>query len=350
MRSIHFVFIFLWAFTSYANEDLVFSKVFPEFSQLQIETVVQKKSSSKFAELYNDLDRYYLAAPLGTLTQQQFDYLIQFYGSRSKVSYEASRNYDLTDFLPPSIQAVINQTFNPIEYSFEPLYDEQYDSLLENDSDSAMDFWALRKNGLGTQTNCWNTTFENLNAILFNSTQYRLFLPGRWTANDEVDSNSQIIPFDDITTWDMLVIREKSFVAPDSAMLMHTAIFLNKNVVFEKTDSSANDPYRLSLVQDVLAKYKEIFGDQLVVEYRRVQKPFLNDTSYTMDPIVLNIIKKLHPQVDTNSIAAGCETGMGGGCDMYLQAVVPTEIITYKKTGRGILKGPKRVLDRFSPL
>lgn len=349
MRSIHFVFIFLWAFTSYANEDLVFSKVFPEFSQLQIEASVQKKSSTKFSELYNEQDRYYLTTSLGPLTRQQFDSLIQHYGSRSQVSFDAERSYELSDFLPPSIQAVINQTFSPIEHSFgESLYNEEYDSLL--DSESAIDLWALRKNGLGTQTNCWNTTFENINAILFNSTTYRLFLPGRWTANDEVDANTQMISENEIQLWDILVIREKSFVVPDVAMLMHTAIFLNKNVVFEKTDSTENDPYRLSLAQDVLAKYKEIFGDQLVVEYRRVQKPFLSEMMYSSDPIVLNIIKKFHPQVDTNTIVAGCETGMGGGCDVYLQAVVPTEIIIYKKTGRGILKGPKRVLDRFSPL
>ncbi len=348
MRTFNFLLTLLISTSVFAG-DLSFSVVFPEFAKLNIAANVEKKESKRFAELGYEQDRYYLSVNLGKISQTQFNSLQAFYGSRSQVSYESTRNYDLSDFLPPSIQAVTNQTFAPIEYSFGALHEAtEYDYL--QDTDSAVDLWALSKNGLMTQTNCWNTTFENLNAILFNKTTYRLFLPGRWTANDEVDSSSQLIQEKDLQPWDMLIIREKSSVAPDTAMLMHTALFINKNVVFEKTDTSENDPYRLSLVQDVLTKYKEVFGDQLVVEHRRATQPLFNEIPYMNDPIIQEIIKKYHPDVNTNFIASGCETGMGGGCDMYLEAVVPTEIIIYKKTGRGILKGPKNALDRFSPL
>ena len=348
MRTFSFLFLTFLTLSGFAATDLSFSQEFPEFAKLNLSAQVEQKTSKKFENLYELQNQYALKVNLGQISKIQYEYLMAHYGRRSQVSYDAKRNYDLSDFLPPSMQAVIDQTFTPVNYSFEMLYDEKFDSLLE--TDSGMDLWALRKNGLGTATNCWNTTFENLNAILFNKTTYRLTVPPRWTANDEVDTSSQVIAESDVQLWDMLVIREKSHLAEDFAMLMHTAIFLNKNVVFEKTDSSENDPYRMSLVKDVLAKYKTIFGDNLVVEYRRATLPFLAEETYLQDPIILELIKKNHPDVDTNFIISGCETGLGGGCDVYLTAVVPTEIITYKKTGRGVLKGPKRILESFSPL
>ncbi len=347
MRTFNFLVALLFSTSVFAGE-LSFSTVFPEFADLNIAANVEKKNSKKFAELSYEQDRYYLSVQLGKVSQAQFDSLNAFYGSPSQVAYETSRKYDLSDFLPPSIQAVINQSFSPIFHITDGLYSQKYEYLL--DTDSGMDLWALRKNGLSTVTNCWNTTFENLNAILFKKQTYRLTVPSRWTANDEVDIVSTVIADDDVQLWDMLVIREKSLVAEDTSMLMHTAIFLNKNVVFEKTDSSENDPYRMSLVKDVLAKYKEIFGDQLVVEYRRVVQPFLEKEYYVQDPIILELIKQQDATVNTDFIAAGCETGLGGGCDMFLTAVVPASIIIHKKTGRGILKAPKNVLDRFLPL
>lgn len=348
MGLLHFFFVIFLASSVFAAGKPSFSEVFPEFSTLNLSATMEKKDSKKFADLSYEQDRYYLSVQFGKVSQTQFDALKSFYGSRSQVAYQDTRSYDLSDFLPPSIQAVINQTFSPIFHNTDGLYSEKYEYLL--DTDSGMDFWALRKNGLSTVTNCWNTTFENINAIVFGKNTYRLTVPSRWTAGDEVDAASKVIDRDDVQLWDMLVIREKSFVSEDSSMLMHTALFLNKNVVFEKTDSSENDPYRLSLVKDVLAKYKEIFGEHLIVEYRRATQPFLQTEVYMQDPIILELIKKLDASVNTDFISAGCETGMGGGCDMYLTTVVPTEIITYKKTGRGILKGPKNVLDRFSPL
>ncbi len=347
MRTFNFLLALLISTSVFAG-DLSFSGVFPEFAKLNITANVEKKDSKKFAEFSYHQDRYYLSVSLGKVSQTHFDSLHAYYGARSQVAYDSQHNYDLSDFLPPSMQAVINQSFAPIFHNTDGLYSQKYEYLF--DTDSGMDLWALRKNGLSTVTNCWNTTFENLNAILFNKQTYRLTVPSRWTANDEVDLVSQSIAEDDVQLWDMLVIRQKSSVAEDGAMLMHTAIFLNKNVVFEKTDSSENDPYRMSLVKDVLAKYKEIFGEQLVVEYRRVSQPFLEKEYFVQDPMILELIKQQDASVNTSFIAAGCETGLGGGCDMFLTTVVPTEIIIYKKTGRGILKGPKNVLDRFSPL
>ncbi len=343
----HFVLVvFVWP--TFADESLPFEETFPEFAQLSIGARVEKKTSSKFDSLYSEQDKYYLSVSLEKLSKPQFDALRAQYGSRSQVPYQPERNYNLSDFLPPSMQAVIDQTFTPVSYSFEALNEtEEYEHLLE--SDSGVDFWALKKNGLGIQTNCWNTTFENLNAILFDKTEYRIYVPARWTADGDVDLHSEKIKQQDIKLWDMLIVREKSVNDGEIAMLMHTAILINENVVFEKTDSSENDPYRLSLVEDVVAKYQEIFGDRLVVEYRRATQAF-PEQPYLSDPIILSIIKKFHPEVNIDTIASGCETGMGGGCDMYHTSVVSTEIITYKKTGRGILRGPKSTLDRFSPL
>jgi hypothetical protein len=112
MSTLSFLLALLFSYSIIA-EELSFPAVFPEFAKLSLDASVKKKDSKKFADLSNDQDRYYLSVPIGKISQTQFNSLNAFYGSQSKVTYDGSRNYDLSDFLPASIQTVINKTFSP---------------------------------------------------------------------------------------------------------------------------------------------------------------------------------------------------------------------------------------------
>lgn len=338
----------LFSLTLWATSTVSIQESFPESLNWGLEPKITKEYDARFNELYEEEDRYFLKIDLGILTRDQFQNLKNHFGNKSEVPFSSLKNYQLSDFLPPSVQAVIDQSFNVATYNLDGIHnDPNIDKLLE--SDSGIDIWALQKNGLYNQINCWNTSFENINTILFNSKDYRLYLPGRWQAQDEIEEKTKIITVEEAQPWDLIVIRKKSAMDESASELMHTALVINSKIVFEKTDSTDNDPIRLSLLKDVLQKYQRLFEEDLVVEYRRALKP-LGEIHPLEDPIVLNLIKKYEPKIQFDWIYGGCETGLGGGCDYFLGELIHTKVIVSKKTGRGLLQGPRRALDRFSTL
>lgn len=348
-------FILLSLNSAFAAETLNPADVVPEIAAAGISVTVTKLTDPRFSELSEVEDRYYLDIQLGRLTQAQYNTLKQMYGSHNFMVYEASRNYNLLDFLPASMQAVANQVFQRKDHDLEFLRGEEYNRLLEDEeADYGMDLWALRKNGIETATNCWSTTIQNLNYIYFpQNYRYQLSLPGRWQADEVLksDDNSSAVGAGQERVYDALLVSMADTNMEDSVMLQHSAIHIGKKIIFEKTDSSNNDPYRIALTRDVLAKYGRIFGEQLRTQTRRYGKavlvaaqPYGSDTHAVITDILQRI--SLRP----SEVAAGCETSMGGGCDYFITEARTAEVIVNPATKRGILKAPQSLLRRFESL
>lgn len=347
---------------AFAKELLNAASVVPEITALGIRAQVEKLVDPRFAQLRENEDKYFLNIKLGRLSQRQFAQLQALYGRQNFTTYRADREYNLIDFLPASMQAVANQVFKPAHYSFRFLQEPPYDNFqaspgFENDD---MDYGALSKNHMSSQTNCWNTTIENLNYLYFNRAgsqkSYGLYLPGRWQADDALKSNessSPVAPGREKIYDGMLLSMVNAGVVGDPGMLQHSAILLGSKIVFEKTDGQENDPYRISLRADVEAKYQRIFENLLKIEFRRYGKAPIEVRGLRNDfsPAIREMIEKgTQKPYSSMQIGGGCETSFGGGCDYYLYEKHTARVVKNPRSERGILLAPQSLLLRFEGL
>lgn len=334
------------------------SSVAPELEALGLRPEIVKRVDPRLKKLFEPEDQYFLEVKLGKITRAQYDGLMDLYGRKSKVPYDANRAYDLLDFLPPFIQATANQVFLPKNYNTERL--RKY----WGDTESPDKFMIL-KNGIASFTNCWNTTIEVLRSLhpRGGDTVF-LYWPGRWTASDEMqdDEFMRKLPEGEARIGDVLMVLAKgplSVPGDEEGVLQHTAYLVTSGLVFERTDTSENDAYRISYRADVEQKYRRVFSDEeRLIQYRRfVGADFFDRPTYTnfsdresWDARDEALLQRLLPGINTKRITAGCETGMGGGCDVVTIEAHEAKIVTNPQTGRGILYAPRALLDRFVPL
>ncbi len=71
-------------------------------------------------------------------------------------------------------------------------------------------------------------------------------------------------------------------------LLQHAAVYIDKDIYFEKTDSSRNDAYRLVAASEVEAKMKSLFGNGLRVEFRRLKPGAKFERLMTFVPLGTN--------------------------------------------------------------
>ena len=362
IKNIILLIVFILPGALSAKQLLNAADVVPEILALGIRAQVEKLTDPRLQNLRNSEDKYFLNIKLGRLSAQQFAQLQRLYGRKNFTTYQANRDYNLIDFLPASMQAVVNQVFTPVHYSFDFLNQPPYDRVLDdpkNEGD-AMDIEALSKNSMSSQTNCWNTTIENLNFLHFgtlNSTStYNLYLPGRWQADEALksDQSSTLVAAGTEKVYDALLISLVSAgVEGDPGILQHSAILLGSKLVFEKTDSQDHDPYRLALRADVLAKYTRLLESEMKLEYRRYGKKQIEASGARTEvsPLLREILEKgMNKPLSSTAIGVGCETGFGGGCDYYLFEKLSARVMKSPRSERGILLAPQSVLRRFEGL
>jgi hypothetical protein len=326
--------------------------VVPEIVAIGIQPKVQKISIKKLSRLSDPLDQYYLNIKIGSVSPEQFIQLKALYGNLSQVPYEAQKNYNLIDFLPPVIQATVNHSFFSRNYNTDKLDPRK----LKTDEDREA-FWGIMKNGVSFFTNCWNTTIETLRFL--NTTNlppqnlYTIRWPGRWEADDMLKSDdfSAEVESQNAQFGDAMLISQISPAGEEFTMLQHSALVLGNNLVFEKTDGSKDDPFRLSLRSDVVEKYNHIFEKELSIKFRRYggsKKPLPADfprEEFTAKQ--KRFLTQVNPFIPLDRLSAGCDSGMGGGCDPMVTEFDQAEIVINPKTGRGELAGKKSLIKRF---
>ncbi|MAZ47659.1 MAG: hypothetical protein CME65_03800 [Halobacteriovoraceae bacterium] len=333
-------------------------KIENEFKTLGLKNVsVSKIRPTRLQNLREKEDRYYLEVKFGKLTRTEFEMLKNKFGHFSQVPYSSRRDYQLLDFLHPAMQAVANQTFKSQYSSMDGYFDYEGDNI-------PVELYMLERNGIGSFTNCWNTTLEitrmlTPHANLFEQT-FHMYWPGRWQTDDLLNNEDygQKISRKDLEYGDTVIVNSiEHAMGGLDYMLRHTAIALTPNLVFEKTDAGDNDAYRISLLEDVIQKYEGIFTveDELQIIYKKLSD---SEKAEIPTPVAGDIfgaeLRELaqghFPHVNFNSLSVGCETRMGGGCDQILTEVHRAGVRIYSRTGRGILLAPQKVLRRFQSL
>lgn len=340
------------------SSPVAMSTVLPELPELANAAATKVAlTGDRFEELKNPQDRYYLRVDFGTLGADRFQSLKTFFGGHSQVPFAADRRYELTDFLHPAMQAVVNQTFTVSQYEGKKLA-----SAGEPPPTSADDgTWdVLVENGIRVMTNCYGTTAEierMLHPERKGNTAYSLYWPSRLDADNWFSNGDYSVEVKEgeIRFGDVMVIRQR--LSPDgSSLIMHTAIVVSKNIVFEKTDSGDADPYRLALRQDDMEKYERLFGDDLVVEYRRFNGPGMKPLpekalpTNEMDAPMQKLVKRAFPQIMPENITFAFDVGIGGGNAPETNEILPSRVEIHKPTGRGILIAPRTTLHHFVAL
>lgn len=316
---------------------------------------IQKFTTPQLLSKSDPADQYYLKVHFGRLNAEDFEFLKTKYGGFSKVEHLADKEYSIEDFLPPAMQALINQTFEEIYHDVS--FADHVEASSEEDE---MTFFAFRKQGLGSFTNCWGTTLEVLRSMHadFNGV-LNLYWPGRWEAGDifERDEHSRALDeAEELRFGDVVAYRLKNLASPEFSSLQHTVIYLGDGLIFEKVDGRSTDPYRIAHLEDVTAKYQRLLEEDLVIHRRRVLGegkvifPTFEPAQDLFSADVAEVVKANLPQIDIRNITLGCEDRMGGGCDPVHTVAISTKLIQYKASGRGILSAPQSVLQRFKAL
>ena len=244
-------------------------------------------------------------------------------------------------------QALVNKTFQTESYSFSALGNiETTDKKTRETLDS---FFPLQKNGVEKMTNCWGTVLELIKADYSHNAKlsYDIYWMGRWEATDLFQDNtysSRVYPAD-VQTGDVILFFESTQSENHNkyVMLQHAAYVVTKDLVFEKTDTGSDQPFRPAWKNDVIKKFKKIFKNNLHVEYRRFhnknnllfQKPFVVPFEWTR--FEKNILRMANPSVISKKIIVGCESGMGGGCDQIHSIFTTIKIQIDAESGRGTL-------------
>lgn len=366
---------------------LTLADVLPEAQGLGISDArVRKLFDKRFNEIRSEFEenKYYLEVTFPSLGQAQFDGLMKLFGGHSRVTFTPGKAYELSDFLHPAMQALGAQTYEGIGYVGASDLTDLLDLFPEGGTDEQIRkrdlFAALWHNEFWSQANCYNTSAElvrMMHPAQGGNMDMFLYLPDRFQADGwfggglrqslnlpESDAFSRRVDDAQVAFGDVLVVRAKNRSFSDYPLLAHTAIVLSQKLLFEKTDSSRNDPYRVSLRADVVKMYERKFADTLVLDYRRfngegtqpIPAPKLPTGEIPDDGIDGSVhrmrerIKSDYPDLKIDNVTLSTDEGFGVGAIATNPSEIEPATVVIDSNGRGTLHADSRVLARFTRL
>lgn len=309
-------------------------------------------------------NRYLLNVSLGKLSATQFNYLKSYFalfrGSRTQ-EFQAEKHYNLSYFLPNAARALLNHRFVTQRTKIRSLTtDEKLHLELEKKYGSQDNFLnyvdqlLTKTGGVHSVTNCWNTALE-LTKNIFGQNEFKLYWPGRIQVSDLLqDSKEYFVEVQTPVPGDLMVVE---YTTPDSNgyyYLSHAAVYIQPGIVFEKTDSTDYDPYRLSLIEDTLKWSKRNLPNSRIRFLRAVKHlgnaingVSLSETIQSEFPRPnLDINDFLPESLHNKQLVTGHELRFGGGFD---ENVTIIETIQFKEEADGSVSivAPDSLKSRF---
>ena len=191
------------------------------------------------------------------LSQTQFDSIKKIYGGKTLVLYsgkESKSDWNLVDFLPGSIQAVNGHHFKTHEIVPPAAFPADFFKQLRMDSK------------VDVSMNCHATAYEVARTFLTSqgsNTPFTLFFLGDVSSFDffanRSDLSADVIPSLDLTPFEATQERNKGRIIGDvlqftDPTLLHSAVWIDDDLYFEKTDTDANAPFRLTTYSDMILR------------------------------------------------------------------------------------------------
>ena len=184
-----------------------------------------------------------LSFEFGKLSESEFNYLINTYSGWSKsktaVTYDRDRHYQLIDFLPPLIQALDSHRFVPESIKL----DRQRLNLNNLPANTQKQLYA----------NCWGVAYEVLRMARDPQVQPAIFMGQGSIMLDLLRDNSKQLlalkePEDSIPQaitqpGDIILIMHQSSAGRE--YLDHVAIAIDDGIYFEKAGTGAEVPIRI---------------------------------------------------------------------------------------------------------
>ena len=279
----------------------------------------------------------------GKVSQPQFEALKAEFGGQSKVPFEAGREYSAIDFLPPSLQGLVNKDLDapkPIELKGTK---------------------GLREMGEGNFTigltpNCHGTAWEAARAFQGQtSASHALFYGDAVTAGGQYETPGAfkaigsakpgVAPdfLEKLKAGDLVTFSEFQDGIGETALL-HSAVYAGGGLFFEKPDteddSYSETPYRLVTYDQMKAPIVDFLAAEPSVTARRPEKPLESGiTAFgTLDEA--NLTKWAQKKGTTlgKPLVMELEMGMGGGVRGMHVSVLDTHKVTIGANGRGVIE------------
>lgn len=289
-----------------------------------------------------------------SLTKEQYDLLMAHYGGQNLVPWQPNRAkpYQLVDFLPPKIQALVNRWLYPAGEP-EPRIPQGWRNP----------YTGYDVPVVSIDMNCWTTAYEVLRdwGKPFDQLIGRFAFIGGAEALETFSSpkhhsrktslphavimgNDPVARNRDRQVGDLLIIRTK---ASSMYSIAHAAIWIDDDLYFEKTNSGSDEPMRLALWDDVVSSYKVQDDPDLPMEMdfytiKGAAEPLPPQSAFTGRP-AFETDEPL-PEDLRKSIIFSLGVGLGGSFKEYSAArIVEFPLAQDANSGRAFLKGANLV-------
>ncbi|MES2855066.1 MAG: hypothetical protein V4692_04340, partial [Bdellovibrionota bacterium] len=331
-------------------------------------STARRKIEMPSSENLGNLESYTLEVEFGKLTQSQFEALKLFYKSSNIPAWSETRAYGLVDFLPAPIQAVYQKNYLSNRQHLDPKHMKWAHEQVGSRDDV---------NWISKVTNCFSTAYEflrnskseftvffaseaNVNKI-FGSRKYSDLVVR--VKNDEyLDDSKFEAAISTVQPGDLVMIYmnivEGGMIRK---ALAHVGVALDSEIVFEKTNTGSDYPYRVSFLKDSIENLVKDFkvpdemfpsAGKIEIVVRRFGKkplPHPRDAfSLSASPGVfidpMSLAEELRP---SNSVirnhAAVADIGMGGNILFEsLYEILDFDIRQDRSTGLFELSAPRR--------
>ena len=265
----------------------------------------------------------------GKLDRAEYDTLKKEFGGLTEVPYDSEREYEAADFLPPLLQALLNQDLEIPEPVTLPDSDEY--AYPPTGEDVPIDLTA----------NCHGTTWESARAFQGQKEAAHIFLGEASIIDDKLHSSlfkplgesgklrpeglvpGDVVAFDEESDWKRMT------------MLLHTAVYVGGGLFFEKpnTESAGEDsPYRLA-TWDMLVGPVESYvdGNYKAQAFRPAET--LQPAEQVFGSEQLDEWERDHGSLD-KPVLTVIEAGLGGGIRGLWQTAMATVPLEKRPDGR----------------
>lgn len=277
-----------------------------------------------------------LVVKFDKLTPEEFQKLRKAYGGLSQVRYESGKTYDLVDFLPPVIQALIDFSaqFRPHTQTPDWLKSLTAQNL------PALSFAGQAVDSISVDQNCWGTSYE-VTRLMQNReiTSYSVFMNSQKQIQSELAGHLQTLSPSTASFGDWLFIF--NVFDGGSRFLGHTAIIIDENLFFEKEGPGDGKKWQLVTLEELQERWADSEEMPVHFEYARIRgalkdpKVFSINENRTSNNLELS---RIVPQSEQGSLIYSIDTAspMMGRPQASLYRISKQKLSTDARSGRGI--------------
>lgn len=298
-------------------------------------------------ELAREHGNFSYEVSFGKISRSQFQRLMDYFRKAEPLSYDKNTSYDLTDFLPAKMQALLNKRLDVRTRSSKAL--------------SEVDLFYKNEGIIYSTINCWGTVWELIRDPSAR-TPFVTFLSSRRYAQKLLESDAYSVA---IAPGNARFLDPIFFYSESHGVrrLEHGANFVFKDFFFERTDSSSESFFRLVRFDDMSARLKSTFGNSGVDGSRTVSHAMrrFGDTTPLPDPITAfsaahasdkpnqEYVDALPRSVKRDRVTLFADGKMGGGDEVHVVDIQPFNVRINPITGRGELEQTREAVRRFHP-